>query len=305
MEKEADYMPAMSRRSMLGATSASLAGLGLASCSIPANGAKVVAPQVPALDLTNPQDNVEAIVKIQGDTSGKKMYSWGHGHIYGAIDGQLTIPMLRYQLMRVGRHLRQDDGSYLFKYRGAIFYQDYDTGAFIDEFYNPITKEIVPVKHWKSSIGQFLYTALGPVTTRKFTGNFGKEYRGKPYILPWLRGGDRVWVMLDERVEYKRPSDGVWRRDNAILRYEAPWDELMDPGRTFCSSSSSFQTDIAWFTWLNMKDQRGSMIQGGMGRKFEAIDDLPKDFVAFAEERYPGVLTDPIPASRSQLDHQR
>lgn len=281
----------LTRRSVLTASALSSVGLGLAGP------AQAITDSSAALDLTRPEDNVKAIVKIQGDLSGKTTYSWGHGHIFGVVDGQMATPMLQYQSMRMARYFQQDHGSYLFAYRGAIFYQDYETGEFIDEFKNPFTNETVAVKHWKSSIGRFLYTPQGPKAAANFKRNVGKDYTNKPYILPWLRGGDRVWVMLDERIEYERPSDGAWRRDNAILRLETPWAELMDPELTSSSASTSFQTDIDWFTWLGMSGHEGSLMQGGLGRKFESLEDLPVSFVEFAESRYPGILTDSITAA--------
>lgn len=277
----------LDRRSLIGGSL--IAGLPMAAT------ARTVGAN--ALDLTKPEDNVKAIVKIQGDLSGKTTYSWGHGHIFGVVDGQMATPMLQYQSMRVARYFPRDGASYLFAYRGAIFYQDYETGEYIDEFTNPFTQQTVKVKHWKSSIGRFLYTPQGPKAAANFKRNVGKDYTNRPYLLPWLRGGDRVWVMLDERIEYERPSDGVWRRDNAILRLETPWEELMDPERTSSSASTSFQTDIDWFTWLGMPGHAGSLMQGGLGRKFASLGDLPASFVTFAESRYPGILTDPISAA--------
>lgn len=245
------------------------------------------------LDLSKPEDNVYAIVKIQGDVGGKTTYSWGQGNIFGIKDGEMATPLLRYQSARLGRYFKQVDGSYIFKYRGLIFYQDFETGAFIDEFTNPYTDQTVAVKHYKTSIGQFSYTTKGPKAARAFTGNSGKPY-GDPYILPWIKASNRIWVMLDERVEYERPSDKEWRRDNAILRYESNWDELNNPDLTAASATSSFQTHIDWFTWLNMKGETGGIMQGGMGQKFKSLDEFPSEFVEFAERKYPGSLTEKI-----------
>ena len=283
----------LSRRSVLGGSAIAALTLANAGCASTRSRADAPGSRPPILDLTRPADNVTAIVKVQGDISGKLTGFWGQGHIFGILDSQMAVPMLRYQSARIGRYFRQADGSYVFRYRGMIFYQDYETGEFIDEFQNPITGKTVSVRHYQTSIGQFSYTVLGPKSTRDFVGTTGKPY-GQPYVLPWIQGGDRIWVMLDERVEYQRPSDGAWRRDNAVFRYETPSDELMDPALTAASASSSFQTHIDWFTWLDMPGHPGGLMQGGAGRKFFDLDAFPAEFTEFAERRFPGSLTNPI-----------
>lgn len=288
----ADTHTELTRRSVLQSAAGASIGFGVTACASSDSGA-APPPYRDAFDLSVPQDNVEAIVKMRGDLSGKPSYMWRHGHIFGVVEGQMAIPMMQYQSAQIGRFFRNTDGSYLFKYRGLFVYQDFDSGEFIDEFQNPFTRETVEVRHFKTSIGEFSYTTLGPKASRVFEGNTGRPH-GTPYVLPWVRSGDYVWVTLDERVEYARPSDGVWRRDNALIRYETLWDELMDPERSSASVSTSFHTHVDWFTWLNMQGHSGGLMQGGAGRKFFKLEDLPADLVAFSEARFPGSLTDPI-----------
>lgn len=245
------------------------------------------------LDFSKPADNVYAIIKMQGDVSGKTMYPWGQGHIFGVEDNKMAVPMLRFQSCRVGEHRRRNDGAYTFRYRGMIFYQDFETGAFINTYVNPYTGEECEVRHFRTSIGEYAYTDKGTVSAREFTGETGHSYEDG-YLLQWERAGDRVFVTLDERVRYQRPSDGAWRVDNAILRYESSWTELNDPDRTAATTSTSWQTQIQWFEWLNMGDRPGMHMQGGNGHKFMSMDDLPPDFVDFAEAMFPGAITDPI-----------
>lgn len=247
-----------------------------------------------ALDLANnPSDNVYAIVKMQGDVSGKTMYPWGQGHIFGVQDGELAAPMFRFQSCRVGEHKRRNDGSYTFRYRGMIFYQDYETGAFIDTYTNPYTGKECDVRHFRTSIGEYTYTDKGTVSANAFTGETGHSYEDG-YLLQWERAGDRVFVSLDERVRYRRPSDNALRLDNAILRYESSWTELNNPDVTAAMTSTSWQTAISWFTWLDMEGTPGMHMQGGNGHKLMSIDELPSDFVDFAEAKFPGAVTDPI-----------
>ncbi|MGJ8563078.1 MAG: DUF1838 family protein [Alphaproteobacteria bacterium] len=293
MRQDDDSKTGLTRRAALQISAVTALGTtalgGCAQTQLSGPGGLPVKRASKGLDLTTPEDNVYAIVKIQGDLSGKVTQWWGQGNVFGIKDGEMATPLLRYQSARIGTYTKQDDGSYLFKYRGMILYQDYETGEFIDEFKNPYTGEKLAINHYKTSLGSYSYTLKGPKSSRDFVGNSGKPY-GAPYVLPWIRGGERIWCMLDERVEYERPRDKEWRRDNALLRYEALWDELDDPTVTSVMASSSFQTHIDWFTWLNMKGHSGGIMQGGMGRKFKSIDDFPSDFLEFAERKYPGFI---------------
>jgi len=243
------------------------------------------------LDLTKPEDNLHAIVKVQGDISGETTYTFSQGEVYGVLPRKVADPMFKYQSARVGRYLKQLDGSYLFRYRGMIFYQDFDSGEFIEEYTNPYTDKTVKVKH--CSIGAYFLTTLGAKPLKEVEGTFS-DSKDKPYILPWQRLGDRIWVSLDERVRYKRPSDGNWRVDNAIFRYQSSWSDLNNPERTSARTSSSWQTSIDWFSWLNMTETPGRHMQGGVGAKLNSIEEYPKAFYDFAETQYPGILSDPI-----------
>lgn len=245
------------------------------------------------LDLTKPEDNMHAIVKIQGDVSGEMVYAFGQGEIYGVLPDAVGDPMFKYQLARIGRYLKMPNGSYLYKYRGMIFYQDFETGEFIDEYTNPYTNKTVKVKHWHSSAGAYYYTTRGPRPIKELKGTFA-GVKDESYILPWQRLGDRVWVSLDERVRYQRPSDGEWRVDNAILRYQSSWTDMNNPELTSARTTSSFQTSIDWFTWLDMKGTPGRHMQGGLGAKLNNIGEYPKAFYDYAEATYPGILSGPV-----------
>lgn len=283
--------PQLNRRSVLTAGALSPLGAGLSACAY--GGEERIADGPVLCDLTRAPDTVEAVVKLQGDLNGAPTIQWRQGHILGLVEGQMAVPMLRYQSAQLGRFIRQDNGDFRFKYRGVFVYQDYETGEFLETYQNPFTGKTVEVTHFRTSIGEFSYTTLGPKPSRKFKGQTGHAY-GTPYHLPWVRAGDKVWVTLDERVEYERPSDGAWRRDNAFIRYETDWDALMDPTKTAVPASSSFHTHVDWFTWLDMPGHPGGLMQGGAGRKFFDLSDLPQDLLSFVDEKFPGALSDPI-----------
>ena len=140
------------------------------------------------LDLTKPADNVYAMVKIQGDVSGKTTCSWGQGQTFGVQDNELAVPMPRFQSGRIGAHRRRNDRSYEFRFRGMIFYQDYKTGAFIDTYTNPYTGKECKVRNFRTSAGYYYITEKDPLPPEGFVGESGLPclgiHRSWPAPLP-------------------------------------------------------------------------------------------------------------------------
>jgi hypothetical protein len=261
-----------------------------APLALTAAGAAVAKPKQRRIDFRSPRDNVRAFVKLTGDVSGASKCIWTRGEIFGLVDGEMARPLARYESARVGRYLPQADGSYRYVYRGLILYQDFESGEFVDAIVNPYTGKQVEVKHYATSIGEYTISPNGIIPSKAFKGESAKVHAG-PFILPWTILGDRVWVTSDERVRYQRPSDGEYRVDNAILRYAGHLSELEDESLTSARCESSWQTQLNWFSWLEMGSIKGMVMQGGAGTKLKSAAELPAKFTNFAERKFPGFLT--------------
>ncbi len=233
---------------------------------------------------------MHALVKLIGDVSGRTTVGWTQGDIFGLRGSEIARPLMRFESARIGRYTRRADGAWVYNYRGVIAYKALDSDRFIDSLVNPYTNESVAVKHYATSIGSYAYTRVGVEPSAAFKGERGEEM-GKPFRLPWTIVGDDVWVTTDERVRYRRPSDGEYRVDNAINRYAGKLSELQDPALTSAPCTSSWQTELNWFSWLGMGAQPGMIMQGGAGRKFAGVAQLPAALVEFVEHKFPGTLT--------------
>jgi hypothetical protein len=267
-------------------------GLGLA---VPASAAT---PRIEAgtvrLDLARAEDNVRAIVKLQGDTGGATSYNFTHGTVHAIQNDAIAVPLVNYQAARKSEFRERGDGVFEFRFIGMILYTDPVSGAFVDSIDNPLTGKRVAVKHWRSSIGRYYYTPTGAKPVAAFEGTAGAVKDGKPYLLPWVEIGEELHVTLDERVRYKRPSDGAWIVDNAIMRYAGPRDALLDRATTSVDCVSSWATAISAFPWLELPEPRPMLLQSGAGQKVKSLDDFPWPFRAFAEKTFPGALTGSI-----------
>ncbi len=278
---------------------AALSMLGLSTGALvyaqPAAGAPKPAPQG-RLDLTRPEDNVRAIVKLTGDTAGATTYSFSLGHVFAPALDTVATPIVNFRAARQSKFRDLGGGVFDFRFVGVILYTDPVTGEVVDELVNPFTRARVRVKHWRSSIGHYYYTPQGARAPAQFEGTAGAAggEAGRPYLLPWVRVADELFVTLDERVRYKRPSDGAWIIDNALLRHHGPAEAVLSADTTSAPSTSSWQTAISWFPWLEMPNPGQLLMQGGHGRKISALTEFPPDSLRDMERVFPGALTAPI-----------
>lgn len=271
-----------------------LSMLGLALAAPLAGATKPAVASSAGLDLAQAEDNVRAIVKLQGDTTGATSFSFTHGTVHAIQSDAIAVPLVNYQAARKSEFRDRGTGVFEFRFIGMILYTDPASGDFIETFDNPLTGKRVTVKHWRSSIGRYYLTPTGAKPVAAFEGTAGAAKDGKPYVLPWVPIGEELHVTLDERVRYKRPSDGAWIVDNAIMRYAGPRAALLDRSTTSVDCVSSWATAISAFPWLELPERGRMLLQSGAGRKVKLLTDLPAPFRAFAEKTFPGALTGAI-----------
>lgn len=281
-------MTNISRRRILqgGATGVALATVGTgASALVPARRTE--------LNFTDPAFNVEALARILGDSTGKPTWTWSSGRLFAARkEGEFVDPILDYQGCKVITFRPIADGGFEMRFRGTILFMALGESVPLEIYKNPWNGNEAKVTHFRTSLGRIIYTPKGIVPIPTFKGEMGDNH--SPFLLPWERVGDDLWVTLDERVRYQRPSDNEWRVDNAINRYRCSASELANPKRTSVAAEFSWHTQLNWMTFLGMGDAPGGVMWGGAGKKYASLDALPTPFVDAAEKRFPGILTKPI-----------
>lgn len=281
----------LSRRSLLAGTLALGAcgprGGGLAAAG--GDGGRHVLTR--PLDLSTPENNVLAYVRLVGDVSGRPSFGWSSGRVYGTREGELSTTLFDYQSVRRVEFRPLDDGSWIKAYRGLILFTDPDTGAVIDAFRNPYTDQDNDVVHFKTAFGAALFTRDGARSLREFESETPESHDS--FMMDWSVVGDDAWATYDERIAYRRP-DGEWRVDNAVYRYHGYVSELTDPEVTAPYHNWMWSTELNWFTFMKMGERPGHLMWAGMGRKFDRLDAMPSGLIDEAETRYPGFLSDAI-----------
>lgn len=244
------------------------------------------------VDFSSPETNLLGLVRLLGDTSGKPVFGWSHGQVYGVLQGELSQLLFDYEAVQRREFKRLDDGSWVKGYRGLILFKDPQTGKVIDNFLNPFTNEENRVIHFKTSFGAAVYTPTGAYSLVAFKSEDQTE-EGAPFIMPWTTVRDDVWATYDERVAYENTA-GEWRVDNAVYRYHSSMEELTNPEITAPHANMMWSTELNWFSTMGMGDTPGNIMWAGMGRKYFSVDELPAYYMSEAENRYPGFITNPI-----------
>jgi hypothetical protein len=123
--------------------------------------------------IPSPAFNVETWGKLTADVSGQTVFAFTQGHVYGfkpqADDLSLNDfakVLYGYQTCSARKAHFRGDGSVVIRQRTWTWYQDPNTGAFIDALTNSYTGGVVPAKPMGSRISEQAFTLDGPDFTR-------------------------------------------------------------------------------------------------------------------------------------------
>jgi len=231
------------------------------------------------LDPASPADNIEAWIKLEGDSSGREFFRLSRMVAYGVPEGQFGQRLFQIISIRKQAFRELPDGSFDAKWWACGLYADEKTGEFIDEFTNPYTNETIPLKSICSNISGANYS---PETGMTMTASFAMESSifGRPYVLEWRVVGDTVEINREAFTQWEEKSSGKTKYEMTIDSYTARLSELSDPARTSVDAAYQYTLVTEWMTRLNMGDRPGSMLWRSSSTKHFDISELPADVVA-------------------------
>jgi Protein of unknown function (DUF1838) len=233
------------------------------------------------LDLNKSSDLLTAYVKVRGSLDPKvETVVYDEGIIYTVVPNQPIKAILKFQMFNIGRFEKNDTGYNLIT-REMLVYEDLKTGAIINTWINPFTKDTVAVLHvWND-----------PVNSKNLA---------KSFSLPIMKlSNDRMCFYIDVPLFYPSPlKKAEWPQNSRSDMYQAA--ELF---QFFVSEKdvqnpklNSVPFDIAWtrfsdfLPWMKMADLPGYLMYSSRGSKLKnGFDDLPKnvkDFVAATDVTY-------------------
>jgi hypothetical protein len=258
----------------LGATGLGLAGL---TAGVPAAAKAKIPDTLP----TDPKGILDAMVRIYG-SSGPKRVTWKTRIKVYAVQQGGVVPLVGLRGSESGWWTKKDDSTWI-RYSSTLsFFEDLETGKFIDEFRNPLNGHVskVGVSFIRHKEGEY-FTTMG-----EYYGSmkqaFPDSYPEEPLHADWdmdagivrMRGTSNFPPIL------KQPT-----KENATLCVRAA--ELFDPRVETPTSTVTGWNIRPWEPWLGMGDAPGHVIWHFDGVKLTDAELLDKDYLERARAHTP------------------
>ena len=281
-----------------------LAGSGLAAGLTAGGAARAGATRQTAAnaqgpyDYSDPIDNMHALVKLMGDTSGRATFFHARGRVFGMMPEEHARPLLSYQGCAARKFVWDEEaGDYLFSLREWLLFTDLETGEVIDEWENPYTRETVSLPHFKGGGGAAAHRWAVEGQLRVGREELWADYG--PQVYDWLFDGDDVVATIDQYVafpsfyppaRFPRASTGAIRWELQVRTFHTRRSQLEDPSLTATEGQETWTMKNSWMGFMNMGRWPGHHLWRAAGRKHLSLDTLPADFVARSEARWPGLI---------------
>ena len=260
--------------------------------------ARELAARAAALPITDPAFNVRTLGRLQGDLSGRTIWSFGTGRVFGLLPGDAP-PLSEYgrllyrtDSVAVRMSRQRADGAIEDRSRNWMFYKDPDTNAYLSEFRNPYTGETVPVPTFRGGISGGVMTVAGP----EYSANFSMESTvfGKPLLLDWRFVGEHAFINRHAFTRWKEGATGLHKTEMTLDTWVCRIEDVANPKLTRIPNTYAWTSQTEWQSWLKMRGHAGAMLWRNEGLALDSIDALPADFVAQSEKAMPGKLAEPL-----------
>mgnify|MGYP001825179320 CR=1 FL=1 len=241
-----------------------------------------------APDLSEPQENLDAVLRVTGSLREEDVPWWYDGTIFGIVGEQQPRPLIRFEGMELYwvRHL--DNGEFELIGNTVTFFRHVETGKMIDKFVNPytgVTNTVKPAVQGGGPGRGFNYSVRGIRPTP-----FMDKMPEWPLVLDWSFARDMVWLHNETQYPPGMPPPRAQRQTMFV-----PLDKFNDRAVQNLPTVFSSTVFMPWLKWMDMGDRAGHVIWHASGAKLESIEQLPSEYRARAESEYPQYMTaDPV-----------
>ncbi len=274
-------------------------GIGVFAAATPDVAADTRASRSKTLALAKPDNSIDAFVRVRGDTSGRRVYTYTRGRLYVVVPGQPATAFLGYESGLVDEYTPQGGSVYLQTRRELMHFIDLSTGALAERVANPITGRRDRPIHGLVGPLKFAVTAQGIA----FNTHDPTIAPSQPLALLWETRGASTVVTVEtlrryrnsqQPAEWPTASTGEFRCYEDFLSYTVNTREL-DAARRSSLSAQLFysgQTDLQ--PWMFVGRTPGHNLWHATGFKTARFDELPDSFVAITNKLHPGLWDDPF-----------
>ncbi len=255
------------------------------------------------LDLSRPEDNLTAWMKMRGSLEGQDVYFWFTGGLDVAIPGEPIRPFVTVETLILRRTQRIGAGTFHVTDWEASFYRDPGTGAVVDELQNPVTGRPVQPLHYREGPVTFEYTATRQPRLVGLETPFAEK--NEPFRQPWRVAGDTLWMTkafyisgrpqwLDIR-EFPDETPATPLTVSSIAVMESRLSQVLDPHLSSVPTSYSYQATSDWLPWMKLGQRPGYLVWHENGKKLFSLNELPADSLAALERLHPVWFNRPVP----------
>lgn len=262
------------------------AGLGLLALGVSSEALPGVSGTLPARapDLSLPENNLRALVRMTASLRERDVPWWYDGTIFGVVPGEHPRPLVKFQGMELYwmRHL--PDGAYELIGNTLTFFHDVETGALLSEFRNPYTgatNPVLPAVQGGGAGRGFNYSVQGIRFSRLL-----EQLPEQPLVLDWTFARDMVWLHNWTRYPPGMPPPR-WQQQTMFASQKDFLNGRLDSVPVVFSST----VHMPWLKWMDMGDRPGHVVWHAGGAKLRSIDELPDGYRQRAEKDYPAMLT--------------
>lgn len=233
-------------------------------------------------DFSDPAVNVECMVRMLGSLDAIDCPWWYTGTIYAQRERQAPLKLFRFEGCEINHFVRAPSGAYQMHARTLSFFRDWESGAIMDEFKNPITGKTNKVSANVLGGNDWMEFSPSGVTL----GGVRLTPEGRPYLLNWQASGDMAWVITDRGLP-QAPVQPILEAQSVFVPTAQIGDRSLKRTDALFSSTSF----SPYPRWLEMGNEPGHTIWHAAGRKLRSLDDLPAEYLDRARRMFPDQLS--------------
>ena len=234
----------------------------------------------------DPDDNLDALVRIYSANDGTTSYWYAKGRIYAVVPGQVAMPLFDGAAVQWIRHRPQDNATFL---QEAQFVQlHYRNGAVIDTITNPITNRVITIPIMQSGESMTQMELSVYCVRRTGTGMAPEHTSHSPLVYEWKIDGDDVVLTYEAMSNYQAPWMPRLATENSIRFYMVSLSQLNDRSRPSVEAARFEVSETPFMPWLEMpSDQPGHMLWRFSASKHASQEEIPADLMADVAKHTP------------------
>lgn len=235
------------------------------------------------LDLSRPEDYLNAVVRMDSSTDGRDTPHWYFGSIYAVFPDRAPLHLVDFEGLETSRFENRGENVWRFHGSAVTYFKDKTSGAWLEDFTNPLTGATNAVKanHLGGAAYDYSLEGIRPL--------FGKiEGELPPVVQQIVTNGEDVWFK-DDRVY----PDG-WRQPSQEASFKsAKLKQVMDQSVASIDTMFASTTIAPYMPWLGMEGQPGFTMWHAHGRKLLSLDEVPSPMRVRVEQLHPQALHAP------------